>query len=49
MAIAVTSVSKPQLWESWLIRVALIVGGSLAFYAVVEAPSHGLRGRARAN
>jgi peptidoglycan/LPS O-acetylase OafA/YrhL len=42
MAIALTPVSPPHLLESWLLRVALIVGGSLAFYAVVEAPSHWL-------
>jgi peptidoglycan/LPS O-acetylase OafA/YrhL len=40
MAIAVAPVSTAAPVQSWLVRLALAVGGSLAFYAVVEAPSH---------
>ncbi len=40
MAIAVTPISPTMPVQDWLVRLAAIAGGSLAFYAVVEAPSH---------
>jgi peptidoglycan/LPS O-acetylase OafA/YrhL len=42
IAISVAPISPTALVGSWLLRVAFILGGSLAFYAVVEAPSHWL-------
>ncbi|HEY1750144.1 MAG TPA: acyltransferase [Caulobacteraceae bacterium] len=42
IVISATPISPTALVTGWMLRVALILGGSLAFYAVVEAPSHWL-------
>jgi peptidoglycan/LPS O-acetylase OafA/YrhL len=40
IAIAETPVAPHAVLASWLVRLALIIGGSLAFYGLIEAPSH---------
>jgi peptidoglycan/LPS O-acetylase OafA/YrhL len=42
MVIAELPISAHAVITTWLLRLALIVGGSLAFYGLVEAPSHWL-------
>jgi peptidoglycan/LPS O-acetylase OafA/YrhL len=40
IAIAKTPIAPSAALWTWLLRLAVIVGGSLAFYAIFEAPSH---------
>ena len=40
MAVAMTPLSPAHLMLSWAVRVGLVFGGALAFYAVIEAPAH---------
>jgi peptidoglycan/LPS O-acetylase OafA/YrhL len=42
VAIAVTPISDANYVSDWLVRIALVIVGSLVFYALVEAPSHWL-------
>jgi peptidoglycan/LPS O-acetylase OafA/YrhL len=42
MAIAGTPLAATAPAQGWLLRIVAIVAGSLAFYAIVEAPSHWL-------
>lgn len=42
LAIAVTPLSASALGGTWAPRLAAIIGGALAFHAVVEAPAHAL-------
>ncbi len=40
IAISETPIAPSAVLPSWLLRLAVIIGGSLIFYALVEAPSH---------
>lgn len=42
IAIAETPIVPSAALWSWVLRLALIVGGSLVFYALIEAPAHWL-------